>query len=312
MNKYSKGIITWIISIFFLSTYSIFGKILLENLVPETLAAIAQTLAVITLFLFFWFMPEIRKIHKLPKKDLFWLLITAILSAIIAPLFLLKWLEITTATNSVIIWRLEPVFAGIIAFLWLSEKVSRNQILWWLLMFFGIFFIITKWQFSWISLNHWDLLIIISAFSRATATNIFKKYLSHILPELVVIVRNTVWAIFLFIIIPFVFNIQHNISSIMNTDIILPLVAFSLFTIVFAQLLRYKTLELIPATVASTIWLMSPLFWVLLAVTILKENVYSYHFIWWTFVLFGLALTAIHQQKHQHHHLLQKMKHRFH
>lgn len=118
--------------------------------------------------------------------------------------------------------------------------------------------------------------------------------------------------IILFSIVPFVFDVQHDVTGVLNPEIIIPLLAFALLTVVLAQFLWYKTLELIPATVASNLGLLGPFFGVILAVLILNERLYFYHLAGGLFVIFGLVLTIMHHQKHTHHHLVQKTKHWFH
>ena len=309
MKAYTKGIIIGILSIIFVSTYSVFGKILLENFSPEILATIAQALSVLVIFFFFGFFPELKKIHKLPPKDLFWLLILSILAAVIAPLFLFKGLGETQVINSVMIGRLEPVFAGIIAFLWLKESFTKYQILGILFMFLGIFIVITKGFISEVILNRGDIFIVISSLSWAIATTIFKKKLSHLLPELVVLIRNLVGAIVLFFIIHFVFNTQSDINIPLDASVLIPLGIFSLFTIVLAQIFWYKSLELIPASLASSFGLIGPFVGVSLAIVLLGESFQSHHFIGGLFVIFGLLFTIIHRQKHPKYHILSKIKH---
>ncbi|MBT5016481.1 DMT family transporter [Candidatus Peregrinibacteria bacterium] len=310
MNKYSKGVLTGVLSVLFLSSYSIFGKILLENLAPETVAGLAQTLSVITILLCFGFLPEIKKIHRLPRKTLFYLFLVAFLAGAVAPLLFLKGLLLTTATNSIIIGRIEVVFVGIISFLWLREKITKNQIGGIALMFIGMLLIATQNFAIGFNFNHGDILIMGSALVWALATVIFKKNLHHMSPELVVLIRNFTGAICMFFVIPLILNVEHTVNlTLLDQNILIPLVLFALLTIVFGQMLWYKTLDLIPATVASSIGLLGPLFGVILAVTILKENLYSYHLIGGIFILIGLALTVLHHQKHPHHHKLQKTKH---
>jgi drug/metabolite transporter (DMT)-like permease len=311
LGNRKKGIITGTVSMFFLSTYSILGKILLDTFSPETLVALTQTLSVLVLLLFFGFLPEAKKLKKLPSKDLFWLFIISILSAVIAPLLLLKGLKITTATSTIIISSLEPVLTGLIAFILLKESLSKHQIAGAILMFLGILVIATKGLNSSISFNQGDTLILIAALFWALSTNIFKKHLSHIRPDLIVLARNSIGAITIFLIIPFIFNIQHSIPSPLDKTVIIPLIIFSLFTIVIAQLLWYKALKQISATLASSLSLLRPFFALMLAALILKEDLYTYHLLGGLLATPGLILTIQHHQKHRHHHLIQKVKHQF-
>lgn len=309
MSNYSKGVIAAVFSMIFLSTYSVFGKILLQSLTPETLAAVSQGLSVLTIFIFFGFFPEIRDIIRLPQLDKIWLLVVSILSAVIAPLLLLQGLLSTSATNSVIIGRLEPVFAGLISFIWLKEKATIHQIIGALVMFVGVMYIITKGFGVSFDYNQGDLFIIGSALSWAFATNIFKKKLHHIVPELVVLFRNIIGTIILFFLIPFMFNVQHDMAPLLESKTAFTIIFFSLFTIILAQFLWYSALELIPASLASSIGLLSPFFGVLFAIVILREDILPYHYIGGILVMIGLVFTVYHHQQHPKHQLIEKVKH---
>ncbi len=297
---------------FFLSTYSIFGKILLSNFTPKILIVFSQATSTIILLFFLGFFPEAKRIYRLPKKDLFILIIVAILSAVIFPLLVLKGLKITSATNFIIIGRLEPVLAGVISFLWLKEKTSLHQILGVIFMMFGIFFIVTKGDFSTPNLDAGSLFIMGGATAGAFSTNIFKKYLSHILPELVVLLRNLVGAIVLFAVISFLFSTKYDTTLLFEKQVLIPLLLFAVFTMIFAQFFWYKALELIPAHTAASLALSPIFFGVILAIIILKEEIYSYHLLGGAFVIVGLIFTIFHQKEHPKHHLLEKVKHWFH
>lgn len=308
MKKYTKGVITSLLSVISLASYSILAKILLENMTAESLAGFAQLFSAITVLLFFGFFPELKKIHRLPKKDLFCLFIIAFLAAVLAPLLFFTGLKQTTATNSIILCRSEAVFVVIISFIWLKERLSKSQILGIILMTLGVALIVTQNFSVNLAANKGDLLILASALVWSGDACIFKKYLNHINPELVVLVRNTVGAFFLFLVIPFIFHIKHDFSVILNKEIFVPLVIFSLFVIVFGQLMWYKTLELIPATIASAISLLAPLIGIILAVIVLGETLLFHHLTGGIVILIGLTLTVINHQKHSHHHKLQKAK----
>jgi drug/metabolite transporter (DMT)-like permease len=298
-----------ITSIFFFSTYIIFAKVLLEKFNPETLVGLSQLISAIAILFFYGFLPELKKIHKLPSKTLFWLTIISLLAAVLAPMLLLNGLKVTTATNTIIISMLEPVFTGIIAFFILKETMSRNQLFGSILMIIGIIIIGTKGIAIEPTFNQGDILIVISALCWALSTIIFKKYLHHIAPELIVLLRNLIGAVAIFLVLPAIFDLDHNLTPLTNSNLLGHIIIFSLFTILISQMLWYKSLELIPANIAGSLSLFGPISSLFLAVTILKENLYTYHFIGGFLVIAGLILIVRHQQKHKHNHLIQKLKH---
>ena len=312
MTKNIYGNLIAFISVVFFSTYSIFSKLLLEHFSSQTLAAISQGLSVVALLFIFGMIPELKKIHHLPIKKIAFLIIISFLSAIIAPLLFLKGLEYTTATNGVLLSRLQSIMIGIISAIWLKEKITRHQVIGMIVMILGIYIIANKGLSIQAQFNNGDIMIILAAFSWALSVSIFKKYLHKISPELVVIFRNTVGALVLFFILPYILGFQHNFQSLSELNVVKLLIIFSIIAIMACQFLWYKSLKIISATRASTISLLSPFFGVIFAVLILGEKLAIYHLYGGILVIIGLVLTVIHHQKHPHHHIHQKVKHHLH
>jgi drug/metabolite transporter (DMT)-like permease len=309
------GMIIGMGSIFFFSTYTVFGKLLLDNLTPETLIALTSTLSAGLILFFYGFLPEIRELHKLPKKTFFLLIIISLLSAVIAPLLYLKGLQETLATNAIIVSKIEPVIVAIISIFWLQEKFSQYQTIGSILMFIGVFYVATQGFSLGFSLeNKGDLFIIAAALAGASSTAIFKKYLHHIKPEIVVLMRNGVGGICMLIILPIVLDFSHSTEHILDQKIIILLFSFALFTIIAAQILWYKALDMINASTLSTFSMMGPVFGITMAIFLLHEGILSYHIIGFLTVVIGLCITLHHEKKnpHPHHKKHLKIKHFFH
>jgi len=307
MNKLS--LLAGILSIFLFSTYTIFGKLLLDNFSSETLTAVSQGFAALAVLLFFGFMPELKKLKKLSLKGKFALLAIAIFSALILPVLFLKGLALTTATNAIILKCLGPVFASAIAVLWLKEDITPRQIGGAALMLFGVLFIVTKVFTAGFSLNLGDLLVLGSTLSGAISTNIFKKYLHKIDPELVVLFRNIIGALVLAFVFPFLFDVVHDTTALFDGKIFILLASFSLIAIATPQLLWYKSLEVLPTSLISSLGLLNPVFGVILAVLILDEAVSWFHYVGGCIVFLGLYFTLSHQQNHPEHKKHLKLHH---
>lgn len=293
----------------FFSLYAVFGKILLENLHPQTLLAIGQSLSVIILCLFFGFLPEIAQMRKMPRKKIAWILLISILSGVITPLLYLNGLQNIQATEAVLLGGMEPLFLGLLGALLLKEKISMNQIFGGICMIFGIYIIATMGFEHSFQISSGYIFILTAAFLSGLSNTIFKKNLHHVPPEIIVFMRNTIGAVFMFILLPYFFNFQHDIRPIMDSKVLLPLVLYVIFVIVAAQLLWYKSLEVISATKASIIHLLLPVFGILFSIIILQEELFAYHFWGGLCILLGLILTMLHHHTHPHHHKIHKIKH---
>ncbi len=315
MNTKNKifGSIIAIASVFFFSTYTIFGTILLQNLYAETLIALSAVLSVFLIFLIYGFLPELKELHTLSRKTIGLLFFISFLSAVFAPLLFLKGLQDTMATNAMIIGKIEPVLVGIISVLWLHEKFSKYQIIGSILMIFGVFFVATQGFSIGFSLETpGDIFIMAGGLFGAISTTIFKKYLHNIRPEIVVLMRNAVGGFFLLFLFPLFFDFTHSTEKIFTQEILIPLFGFALFTILLAQIFWYKSLDCIEASKLSTFSMLGPIFGIIMAILILEEEIYTYHIIGFLFVLFGLSITLYHEQKDLHHEKHMRMKHFFH
>ncbi|MBN2087179.1 DMT family transporter [Candidatus Peregrinibacteria bacterium] len=308
MKKTTFGLFAALVSTIFISSYSTFSKILLEHFSTYSLAAIAQIFSVITLMLFFGAWSELKDLGKLKRKEMIALIFVGILSAVIQPLFLFNGLLKTSAINGVLISRTQMVIVGIISAIWLKERVGVKQIWGTIIMFGGAYFIATKGLTEQINIAGGDILLLGAAFFGALSTNVFKRYLTNISPQLTVFFRNLTGAILNLTLVPFVFGFEHNFSKVFDFNTFLIVCAFTLLAIVGAQYLWYKAVEMIPATEASTMGMSSPLFGVLIAMFVLQETLYLHHMVGGLLIVIGLILATLHNQKHPEHHKHLKAK----
>ena len=297
LTKNTKGLLTALLSVIAFSSYPAFGKTLLNNLSPEVMTAISQGFAVLSVILIFGLLPEIKKIRKLPKRDIFLLVLISLLAAVIAPLLLLKGLATTSATNVVLLLNIEVVLTCLIAYFWLKEKLTKEQIIGTVIMFLGIAVITTRGFNLGMDFNGGDFLILAATLFWAIATVIFKKYLSKIAPELAVLFRNIFGVVFLTLMIVLIF--PHQVNDVIHLDFstILVLIAFSVLGIFLAQLFWYRALEMISASKVSTITLSEPLFGILFVALLLGEGINSYQLAGGALVLLGLIFMRVHLRR---------------
>lgn len=307
-SKALHGNIFALMAVFFSSTYTIFNKVLLADFAPPTLAAISQTISVVALLIFFGAMPEWKKIHKRPFREIIAIVILGVLATVVSPLLFLKGLESTLTTNAILLGKMDVIVLAVISAIWLKEKITKQQIIGTIIMLIGLYIIVTQGAFGF-DLQMGDAYILMATVTWATSTAIFKKYLHHVTPEAVVIISGIVGALTLFFLVPPILGIEHDITALGNKQVFRTLVLYSLFTVVLAQFLRFKAMDIIPASRVSTLYLLSPIVAVLLAVIFLKESLDISHLIGGIFVIAGLVFSVLHHQKHPHHHLHERIKH---
>ncbi|MDP3975584.1 MAG: DMT family transporter, partial [bacterium] len=291
------------------SSFTVLGKVLLNFFEPSTLLVVAYGASALVLMLFFGALPELKKIFLLSKRSFFALLVMSLLASAAAPLLMYQGLKITSATNAILIAPMEFVLTGLVAMIWLRERITSQQLMGIVVMLAGVSAIITRgFSIQLEAANGGDLLVLGATMVWALSNNIFKKYLSHVSPELVVMFRNGLGALVVFILSVFLLGESHDFQSLLSGDALWPMVAFVVVTILLGQTLWFKSLELIPATRASTIALSSPFFAIFYAQIFLDEPLLGYHLVGGTLVIIGLTFTVLHRQRHPDHALHQKVK----
>jgi len=229
-----KGTIYALISIALFSSYAIFGKILIETISPYILLLLNQTLAGIILILLLDLTKKIKEIKQTSKHDFKFLYLISIFSAVIAPLLFLIGLKFTSATNTILIGKSEAVLTSLLAFILLKDKITKNQIIGTIIVFIGIILIATKNFSAGLSFNIGDSLVFLSALSYACGTILFKKFMHHIPPEVIITLRNLFGASILFIISLFFVDYTKIISTI-SPNFILTLLASVILTTIIGQ-----------------------------------------------------------------------------
>ncbi len=306
------GLSASLFSNIFFALSPVFGKILLQSLTPPTLLAIGTLFSVLLVFFFFGIVNEFKKLKKIPTSHIFLLIIIGISSGVIAPLLSLWGLKMIQASDASLIGNISPIFLAILGIIFLKEKVSRNQIFGSIAMLIGVAFIATHGFSVPLKLSGGYVFIIAAGFFYSISDTIFKKYLHHISPELVIFIRNFIGSLVLFTVVPFLFGFSHDITPLSNKHILIFLCGYVFFGIFLGQLLWYKALDIISITINSVIALTYPIFGVFFAWLILDEKIMMYHFWGGTLIFGGLFLTLLHNRKYPHHHLLQRFKHGFH
>lgn len=282
-----------LLSVFFGSTYSIFSKYLLQWTIPETLILLSQIFTVLTILLFFWLVPELKDIRKLDKKTMLALWWVALFSGILSPLLFMKWLSQTLAINAIVVSRLSSLFMGIFGFIRLKEKFTRQWLVWTTLMFVGILCITTQWFALWMTVDVWVFLVAGAALASALGSVVYKKYLCHIKTEVVMLVRYIISGAVFLLLVPFIFNINHDVTIGFQIDTWIYFLWLALIPIVAALYLRYEALDHIPASLAGALNLLKPLSGMVLAYIFLHEWLYTYH-AWGTLLLLsGLVVNLI-------------------
>jgi drug/metabolite transporter (DMT)-like permease len=140
------------------------------------------------------------------------------------------------------------------------------------------------------SMHAGDLWVLSSAFVFGTGAVLFKKYLSHVMPELAIAIRNVAGITIVFIVsLFFRYSFIDEVMAFPMEKVIL-LLAFAFFSRYLSLSFFYEALDRLPATTFSLIQIANPLSGLVFAMLILGENIESYQILGGLFIVFGLLL----------------------
>ncbi|UUV17652.1 DMT family transporter [Fusobacteria bacterium ZRK30] len=260
-----------VLSALFFSGAFIAGKFSVEEFPVFSLTFYRFFIATILLFLILIY----RKVElKLPKKEIFRILLLAIFGMTGYQLLFFKALKYTTAINTSLILTITPVMTTIMALFFLKEKISFKSFLGIIISIVGVFFIITNGSIEVIkslNFNVGDLFMLGAVFFMSINFIILKKSLKTMEP-LKLTAYISLFATFL--LIPGL--IYDNPASYLGSVTIkgwYSLVYMAVFASVFAYLLQQVSIKKIGAINTSLYMNLIPLYSIILSYLILGENI---------------------------------------
>ncbi len=293
------GLFQGFLSIILISLSAIAAKVLLKDISAETLILVREILSVLVVFMIFGLSVEFKKIIKFKKKTHLVLIISSILSGAFMPLLFLKGLTITPVSDTALISSMNGIFAGILSSIFLKDKISLEKILGAGFMFLGVSIIATHGFALGLKIGTGYYFLFGSIFSGAVSTILFKKYLTHLSTDIIVLSRNFWGILFLIGIFPFIVPLDYDLQEIkLDSKTILIFISYAIFTLMVANFLWYKSLEKIKVSTSSLLIFLRPLIGVILAYFILREKIYSFHFWGGISIIIGLIFLMIHRKKH--------------
>lgn len=284
-----KGVSIALLSCMFLALESIFSKTLLAEMSPLVLTALTSVSTAIITFLILEGEQKMKAIWRLKKKDFMVLLAISIISGIVAQLLYVTGLRDSTATNAILITRLNSLLIAVMGVLLIREKPTWNHLLGGLLMIFGVVTISTKGFTDTVSLMRGDGLLILAAFFWATANILMKKYLSHVEPEVIVI------GYYGFSGAVLVGIAANQIPATITVKAVELLIAQVLLVGVAGRYLWYYSFEHTTAYNVGLASLSMPFFGVVYAIIFLRENLLSHQLLGGLLILAGLTAIEYHE-----------------
>ena len=266
---------------------------------PLLLTFLTTATSGIVLALYFGVGTELKRILKLGKRGLIFLVV-ALLSSVVAPLATFAGLQTSPVLNMVLFMSLQAPITATLSALFLKERINYQYVVGVGLMLVGILLYVTEFGRTALSFSLADGYFLLAATSFAISDVVYKKYLSHTSPELVLVARNVTGSLLIGIFLS-IFASEHliNISLSGRSWLFIGLIA--LFPIIIGQLLWYKGLKHLRGAQVGVVSGLYPVLSALIAFGVLREPVSLAQLGGALVIMVGLVITNLHFKHHRVH-----------
>ncbi|MFX0105984.1 MAG: DMT family transporter [Candidatus Hodarchaeota archaeon] len=312
-NNIKKGIIFGTFGVFLIGLQPVIANSRPSIIDPYIFAAFTALIeAIIFLPLFFFERKklkliketkseELEKIDSLlngwKKKENVKLLIIIGLTFTLVPILLYIGYELAGATNSTITLKSEIIFALIFGFIFLGEKITKIQIVFCVILFFGLLITITQGFSNLLELNVGVLILILSVVLFTLIHTLTKEKFdkNQLFPTQIIFIRNLLSSITLISIYLIFFPFENLYVMINPRNFIFFLLmgldyGFSLF-------FWYKTLTCIQIGTATIINSLTPFTAALFSFIILGDIFTIFHLIGTLIIIFSIIMIVREENK---------------
>jgi drug/metabolite transporter (DMT)-like permease len=219
------------------------------------------------------------------------LFLQALTGVFLFNIFMLYGLKFTTAVEAGIITSTLPAVIGVIAVLFLKEKLSRTKIIGILLAVVGVLFMnIMSGEGSNVSSLLGNSLIIGSVLTEALFISLGKA-ISHKVTPLTISTMMSVFGFILFLPFSIYEGMSFSFSSVDMMDW-MNILYFGVVVTVLAFLLMYQGLTKVSASSAGVLTSVLPLSTVVLSFLILKEEILISHLLGMLFIIAAIFILS--------------------
>jgi drug/metabolite transporter (DMT)-like permease len=278
-----KGTVIALVSCMFLALESVFSKVLLRYMPPIVLAALTSTFAAIVLFAILEVENKALEIFRLKRREFLVLLAVGLISGVFAQLLYVTGLKESTATNAVLLTRLNSLLIAIFGVVFIREKLGWHHIIGTVLMVGGIAIIATKYFTVDVMPTQGDGLLILAAVCWAVANILMKKYLTKLPPEVIVVYYYAFSGAVLLGIS------YRELPASLSAEAIMYLTGLVVLVSVIGRYLWYWSFEHTSACNVGLASLSMPLFGVLYAIVLLGENPQPFQMMGGLMIFLGLV-----------------------
>jgi len=269
----------------------VIGKYLLEEgWTPLSLYVLLLLMAVIILGVHELASLHHKKSWQLSRQDWRGIAISTVTGGIICPLLTFSALSMATATHTVLIGSISPLFVVLLAVFLLGERLKRHAVEGMLLLLLGLGILLYK-DILTLTIDQATIFLLLSALIGPFSMISHKKYVEHRHLDSIVLIKSIIslvlvggWMLW---------REPESVKIFVADQNIWLVLALSIVSFIFPYLLFYAALKNIKAFEAGIISLFSPVFTIILANTILGETLQPHELISLVVMLAGISLINV-------------------
>lgn len=295
-SQYRLGIVLAFGSLLWGGTYNALAKGLTPFLSPMTLLVLSEALTALFIIVTFGAVPLLREAMKTDRKTYFMCVTVGVFNSVLAPLLWFSGLAKTTAGNASLLASSEMLTVLLLGGLLLHEKITKMQAIGAGVIMAGVAIISFSSGSAMSGISTGDLLVMAGSIVSGAGVVLFKKHLSHAVPEFAILIRNLSAVI---VVLGTGFFVDHWIVAEVQAfplEKVLLLVAFTFFSRYLNLTFFYEALDRLKATTMSLIGIAAPLSGLLFAFLILGERIQSYQVLGGIFIVLGLMIEQVSRQ----------------
>lgn len=277
-------------NIFVTATYTIFAKMLTGVLSPMSLLFLSELLTIFFTLFFFGVVPSIRHLLRMKKGQWIPALVIGLTNGIIGPLLWFTGLGFTSAVNATLFSNAEMMFLAVFAITVFKEDWNKWYIVSVGAILCGI--IVTSIDGFHLSMQiqGGDFLLLLASLSFSIGSVVHRKYLQHMDPEPVILIRSVTPVIAFFLISPFLHTTLMNEVQLMPSALIVILLGFGFISRFLNTFSFYEALDRLPVSTVSLLGNLTVVLTIIFAHFGLKEPIEQYHIIGGGLIILGSVL----------------------
>ncbi|MBD2199403.1 MULTISPECIES: DMT family transporter [Calothrix] len=261
-----RGILSALLAILIWSTMGTTVKLTLSNVDSFTTTFYVTLLSTCILGIYIVMQKKLPILYKEWKNQQFFFIIAGIMGSGIQPISCLKGYQLLPASQVVGIFYIYPLLMTLFAGFWFHERLSYKSILLLMTGFVGVYLLITQNQLLSIQLNFGAFATFIAAATWAFFCVLIqhKKFDAHV----GIFLFNGFGMLFLLGLVP-----AFGLTWTLSITEWLGIIYLAVFTSIIATLLWNQALHLNSTQICSMLALLTPLFALILNMTILHESI---------------------------------------